>query len=89
MVAAWPSPQRGAREDADRDGGECECEQHDDLERGSRLAPFARPAIVNGTAGVVVAPEGGPFAVVGFTVAGGRIVEIDLVADPEKLRRLA
>jgi len=27
------------------------------------------------------------FAVVGFTVADGRIVEIDLVADPDKLRR--
>jgi len=59
------------------------------LQRGSRLAPFARRAIVNGAAGVVVAPEGRPFAVVGFTVANGRIVEIDLVADPEKLRRLA
>src|SRR5437764_2106948 len=59
------------------------------LQRGSRLAPFARPAIVNGAAGVVVAPAGRPFAVVGFTVADGRIVEIDLVADPDKLRRLA
>ena len=59
------------------------------LQRGSRLAPFARPAIVNGAAGVVVAPAGRPFAVVGFTVAAGRIVEIDLVADPEKLRGLA
>jgi RNA polymerase sigma factor (sigma-70 family) len=59
------------------------------LQRGSRLAPFARPAIVNGAAGVVVAPAGRPFAVVGFTVSDGRIVEIDLVADPEKLRGLA
>src|SRR5213080_2817818 len=59
------------------------------LARGSRLAPFGRPAIVNGAAGVVVAPAGRPFAVVGFTVAAGRIVEIDLVADPEKLRGLA
>jgi RNA polymerase sigma factor (sigma-70 family) len=59
------------------------------LERGSRLAPFGRPAIVNGGAGVVVAPEGRPFAVVGFTIADGRIVEIDVVADPEKLRGLA
>ena len=59
------------------------------LQRGSRLAPFAQPAIVNGAAGVVVAPGDRPFAVVGFTVAAGRIVEIDLVADPEKLRRLS
>jgi RNA polymerase sigma-70 factor (ECF subfamily) len=58
------------------------------LARGSRFAPYARPAIVNGTAGVVVAPAGRPIAVVGFTVARGRIVEIDLIADPEKLARL-
>src|SRR5437899_10330322 len=38
------------------------------LSRGSRFAPFGRPAIVNGNAGVVVAPAGKPIAVVGFTV---------------------
>jgi RNA polymerase sigma-70 factor (ECF subfamily) len=38
---------------------------------------------------VVVVLGGRPFAVVGFTVAGGRIVEIDLIADPEKLRGLS
>jgi RNA polymerase sigma-70 factor (ECF subfamily) len=58
------------------------------LSRGSRFARFARPAIVNGNAGVVVAPNDRPIAVVGFTVTGGRIVEIDLIADPEKLERL-
>jgi RNA polymerase sigma-70 factor (ECF subfamily) len=59
------------------------------LSRGSRFAPFGRPAIVNGNAGVVVAPTGSPIAVVGFTVAEGRIVEIDVIADPEKLRGLS
>src|SRR5437870_301452 len=59
------------------------------LARGSRLAPFATPAIVNGAAGVVVAPGGRPFTVVAFTVSGGRIAAIDLVADPAKLVRLA
>jgi RNA polymerase sigma factor (sigma-70 family) len=58
------------------------------LSRGSRFAPLAWPAIVNGTAGVVVAPAGRPVAVVGFTVARGRIVEIDVIADPEKLAGL-
>jgi RNA polymerase sigma-70 factor (ECF subfamily) len=58
------------------------------LSRGSRFAPFARPAIVNGAAGLVIEPRGKPFAVVGFTVSNGRIVAIDLVADPGKLRRL-
>ena len=58
------------------------------LARGSRFAAYARPAIVNGNAGVIVVPGEKPIAVVSFSVAGGRIVEIDLVADPTKLRRL-
>jgi RNA polymerase sigma factor (sigma-70 family) len=56
------------------------------LSRGARFAPFARPAIVNGSAGVVLAPAGRPFAVGAFSVVGGRIREIDLVLDPDKLR---
>ena len=59
------------------------------LARGRPFARFARPAIVNGAAGVVVVPGRKLFAVVGFTVAGGRIVEIDLIADPEKLAHLS
>ena len=59
------------------------------LERGSRFAGFARPAVVNGAAGVVVAPGAKPIAVVGFTVSRGRITEIDVIADPDKLRSLA
>ncbi len=59
------------------------------LDRGSRFAPFGRPAIVNGNAGVVVAPAGKPVAVVGFTVTDGRIAEIDVIADPEKLGGLS
>ncbi len=59
------------------------------LARGSRLAPYARPAIVNGNAGVIVVPGEKPIAVVSFSVARGRIVEIDLVADPAKLHGLS
>jgi RNA polymerase sigma factor (sigma-70 family) len=59
------------------------------LERGTPLAPLARPAIVNGAAGALVEVAGRPFAVVGFTVRNGRIAEIDVIADPEKLRGLA
>ncbi len=55
------------------------------LQRGRRLAPHARPAIVNGTAGVIVVPGQRPIAVVGFTISGGRIAEIDVIADPAKL----
>jgi RNA polymerase sigma factor (sigma-70 family) len=54
----------------------------------ARLAPFARPALVNGAAGVVVAARGRPLTVAGFTVTRGRIVEIDLLADPARLRDL-
>ena len=54
----------------------------------SRLAPFSRPALVNGAAGAVTAPGGEPLAIMGFTVAGGKIVEIDILADPERLGRL-
>jgi RNA polymerase sigma factor (sigma-70 family) len=54
----------------------------------SHLAEFARPALVNGAAGVVVAPGGRPFAVIGITVAGGRIVEIDLLSDRARLAEL-
>jgi RNA polymerase sigma-70 factor, ECF subfamily len=56
------------------------------LTRGAAFLPDCRPAIVNGTAGLVVAPRGRPIGVLGFTIAEGRIVEIDLIADPEKVR---
>ena len=49
---------------------------------------LARPALVNGAVGRVVFRDGRLFAVMGFTVAGGKIVEIDILADPERLRRL-
>jgi RNA polymerase sigma-70 factor (ECF subfamily) len=54
----------------------------------SKLHPFVRPALVNGAAGAVVAPDGRLFSVMAFTVAGGRIAEIDALADPERLARL-
>lgn len=38
--------------------------------------------------GVVSILDGQPYAVGGVTVRGGRIVEIDILADPERLRRL-
>ncbi|HVG99630.1 MAG TPA: RNA polymerase sigma factor SigJ [Miltoncostaeaceae bacterium] len=61
------------------------------VEQARTFAPLvasARPALVNGAAGVVVAPRGRPLAVAGFTIAHGRIVEIDLLADPARLRNL-
>jgi RNA polymerase sigma factor (sigma-70 family) len=58
------------------------------LARGTRFAPFARPAIVNGAAGAVVARSGVPVAVVGFSVKSQRISEINLIIDPGKLKDL-
>jgi RNA polymerase sigma factor (sigma-70 family) len=47
------------------------------------------PALVNGTAGVVVTVGGRPTAIMGFTVVGGRIVEIDAIAEPSRVARIA
>jgi len=54
----------------------------------AQLSPHVRPAVVNGTAGVVVAPGGRAVSVMAFTVRGGRIVAIEALADPERLARL-
>jgi RNA polymerase sigma factor (sigma-70 family) len=54
----------------------------------ARLSPFVRPALVNGAAGVVVAPRGRAFSVLAFTVRNGRIVAIDGLADPDRLKEL-
>jgi RNA polymerase sigma-70 factor (ECF subfamily) len=56
--------------------------------RGRPFAPLARPAIVNGAAGVIVGSSEHPLAVVGFTVLNDKIVAIDLITDRLKLGRL-
>ena len=53
-----------------------------------RLERFSRPALVNGAAGMVVAGDERTYAVLGFTVAGGKIVAIDILADPARLEQL-
>jgi RNA polymerase sigma-70 factor (ECF subfamily) len=47
------------------------------------------PVLVNGAAGVVVTVKGRPFALMALSVANGKIVEIDAIADPERVRRIA
>ena len=54
----------------------------------ARLARYARPARVNGSAGTAVISPTGPLAIAGFAIADGRIVEIDLLADPARVRAL-
>jgi RNA polymerase sigma-70 factor (ECF subfamily) len=55
---------------------------------GRRFAPFVRPATVNGGAGAIIAAAGRALAVMGFTVAEGRIVAVDVLLDPERLAAL-
>jgi RNA polymerase sigma-70 factor (ECF subfamily) len=54
----------------------------------NRLSPYTRPALVNGAAGVIVAPGGETFAIMAFTVTDGRIAEIVVLSDPDRIREL-
>jgi RNA polymerase sigma factor (sigma-70 family) len=49
---------------------------------------YRKPALVNGAVGVVVVMDGRPLSVMGFTVVGSRIMEIDVLSDPERVRHL-
>ena len=54
----------------------------------SRVGLVLRPALINGVAGIVSTRDGEPFSVGGFTIRNRRIVALDILADPERLRRL-
>ncbi len=56
------------------------------LERGTPFARLARPALVDGRAGLVVVAGQRVIAVLGLTVQGDRVVELNLVRDPERLK---
>ena len=56
---------------------------------GARPSSELHPALVNGSAGAVVTMGGRPFVVMGFTVVDGRIAEIDIIGDPDRVRRVA
>jgi RNA polymerase sigma factor (sigma-70 family) len=53
-----------------------------------QLGLVMKPALINGAVGVVTTRDGQPFSVGGFTVRHGRIVEMDWLADPARLREL-
>jgi RNA polymerase sigma factor (sigma-70 family) len=53
-----------------------------------KFAPFVRPALINGTAGAVAFDGDTPFAILAFTVVGGRAVTIDIFNDRELVPRL-
>ena len=54
----------------------------------SRVDLTIHRALINGAAGVVSMRDGQPFSVVAVTVKGGRIVEMDILSDPERVRQL-
>jgi len=54
----------------------------------SQAARFAQPALVNGVVGLVLAPNGKLFRALSFTIEDGKIVQVDVIADPERLRKL-
>jgi RNA polymerase sigma-70 factor (ECF subfamily) len=58
------------------------------LQQGRPLAGLARPALVNGGAGLVVGRPGHPIAVLSFTFAARRIVAMDLITDRQKLHSI-
>jgi RNA polymerase sigma-70 factor (ECF subfamily) len=54
----------------------------------SQGARAARPALINGAVGLVVAPQGRLLRVISFTMALGKIVGIDVISDPARLAKL-
>jgi RNA polymerase sigma-70 factor (ECF subfamily) len=49
---------------------------------------FTQPALINGAVGLVMAPRGRLFLVLVFTITDSKITEIDVIADPDRLRQL-
>ncbi|MEU6262317.1 sigma-70 family RNA polymerase sigma factor [Saccharopolyspora shandongensis] len=54
----------------------------------AQLAEATRPALVNGAPGAVAISDGRPISLAAFTVARGKVVELNILADPDRLRRL-
>ena len=54
----------------------------------SRQARFVQPALVNGTAGLAIAPHGRLIGAISFTFRDGKIAEIQGTSDPERLRHV-
>jgi RNA polymerase sigma-70 factor (ECF subfamily) len=54
----------------------------------AHLASFTNPVLINGAAGVLVVPDGKPFAVNAFTVVDGQITAIHVLADQARISRL-
>jgi RNA polymerase sigma-70 factor (ECF subfamily) len=91
-LVAVLDPEVVLRRDAGAIRGGIEIHGAEQVARGaqsfSRLGLLRRPVLVNGVPGALCMLDGKPFAVMAFTVRGGKIVEIDIVGDPERLGQL-
>jgi RNA polymerase sigma-70 factor, ECF subfamily len=91
-LVAVLDPQVVLRQDFGRVGGRRELRGAAAV--ASQAASYAqigldiRPALINGVAGAVALRDGQPFSIGAVTVRNGRIVELDFLADPERLRQL-
>ena len=54
----------------------------------SRYAPFVQPALINGSLGVVLALGGKLSQVVSFTISNGKITQIDIITNRDRLKQL-
>jgi hypothetical protein len=79
---------RGGKKRGEVRGAEKVAKQSLTFRRGADARFVERRATVNGAPGVVLFVDGQPLSVLGFTVAGGKIVEIDILADAARLARL-
>jgi RNA polymerase sigma-70 factor (ECF subfamily) len=57
-------------------------------QRFAPLGRFARPVLVNGAPGFLVARDGEAIALLAVTIRDGKIAEMDVLADPVRLRDL-
>ena len=75
-----------------RAGGSIEVRGADHVARRaqsfSRLGLLRLPVLVNGAAGLVCTLDGKLYSVMAFTIRGGKIAQIDILADPERLSQL-
>ncbi|MGN9839118.1 sigma-70 family RNA polymerase sigma factor [Nonomuraea sp. H19] len=56
--------------------------------RFQRIAAYGEPVLVNGVAGVLTARDGEPLSIMAFTVSGGKVVAMDILGDPDRLKAL-
>ncbi|GAA2245403.1 MULTISPECIES: sigma-70 family RNA polymerase sigma factor [Kitasatospora] len=54
----------------------------------AQIVQLTHPVLVNGAPGAVAIVDGGPVSVAAFTVAHGKVVAMDILADPERVARL-